>query len=57
MKNFFSQEINKALFPEETLLKNFVENTKIHKLNLSRVTEQALYSILDFMQVQNIESV
>lgn len=36
--------------------KNLVDLAKNRGLNLSRVTEQALSSILDYMQVQNIQS-
>ena len=37
------------------LSKKLVESAKIHNLNLSRVTEQALLSILDYMQISNIK--
>ncbi len=33
-----------------------MENAKKHALNLSRVTEQALSNILDYMETQNIKS-
>ena len=35
------------------LSKNLVEKARNHRLNLSRVTEQALNSILDYLQTQN----
>ncbi len=35
------------------LSRNPVERDRIHKLNLSRITEQALSSILDYVQPQN----
>ncbi len=38
------------------LSKILVEKAKNHNLNLSRVTEQALSSILDYMEFQNIHS-
>ena len=38
------------------LSKSLVEQAKIHKLSLSRVTEQALLSIIDYMAVQKINS-
>ena len=38
------------------LNRNLVERARIHKLNLSRITEQALSSILDYLQTQNTES-
>ena len=38
------------------LSKNLVERAKNHKLNLSKITEQALSSILDYMEAQNIET-
>ncbi len=38
------------------LSKTLVENAKKHALNLSRVTEQALSSILDYMETQNMKS-
>ncbi len=33
-----------------------VEQVRIHKLNMSRITEQALTSILDYLQTQNKET-
>ena len=36
--------------------KNLVENAKKRGLNLSRVTEQALSSILDYVETQNIQT-
>jgi hypothetical protein len=38
------------------LNKNLVERARNHKLNLSRITEQALNSILDYLQTQNNET-
>ncbi len=38
------------------LNKNLVEKAKKRNLNLSRVTEQALSSILDYMETQNNET-
>jgi hypothetical protein len=35
------------------LSKKLVEKARIHKLNLSRITEQALLSILDYLDTQN----
>ncbi len=35
------------------LSKNLVEQARKHKLNLSRITEQALNSILDYLNTQN----
>ncbi len=35
------------------LSKKLVKKTRIHKLNLSRITEQALTSILDYLETQN----
>jgi post-segregation antitoxin (ccd killing protein) len=37
------------------LNKILVEKARIHRLNLSRITEQALNSILDYLQTQNNE--
>ena len=34
------------------LSKNLVKKARIHKLNLSRITEQALTSILDYLETQ-----
>jgi post-segregation antitoxin (ccd killing protein) len=39
-----------------TLPQNLVEKARIHKLNLSRITEQALTSILDYLETQNNEA-
>ena len=39
-----------------TLPQNLIEQARIHKLNLSRITEQALNSILDYLQTQNTET-
>ncbi len=36
------------------LNKKLVEKARNHRLNLSRITEQALSSILDYMEAQNI---
>ena len=33
-----------------------VEKARIHRLNISRITEQALSSILDYLETQNIET-
>jgi hypothetical protein len=33
-----------------------VERARKHRLNLSRITEQALNSILDYMETQNLET-
>lgn len=38
------------------LSKNLVKKARIHKLNISRITEQALNSIINYLQTQNIES-
>ena len=38
------------------LNKILVEKARIHKLNLSRITEQALSSILDYLETQNIKT-
>jgi hypothetical protein len=35
------------------LTKKTVEKARFHKLNLSRITEQALISILDYLETQN----
>ena len=37
------------------LSKKVVERARFHKLNLSRVAEQALISILDYLETQNNE--
>ena len=37
------------------LSKNLVEKARNHRLNLSRITEQALSSILDYLETQNSE--
>jgi hypothetical protein len=61
---------NKAIFPRGKwhnrteskttvslyLERNLVERARNHKLNLSRITEQALSSILDYLETQNTES-
>ena len=39
-----------------TLPENLIEKTRNHRLNISRITEQALNSILDYLQTQNLES-
>jgi hypothetical protein len=38
------------------LNKILVEKARIHKLNLSRITEQALSSILDYLETQTIKT-
>ena len=38
------------------LHKILVEKARIHKLNLSKITEQALSSILDYLETQNIKT-
>ncbi len=35
--------------------RKIVEKDRNHRLNLSRITEQALYSILDYLEAQNNE--
>ena len=35
------------------LNRNLVEQARKHRLNISRITEQALSSILDYLQTQN----
>ena len=40
-----------------TLPSNLVERARIHKLNISRITEQALTSILDYLETQNRETI
>jgi hypothetical protein len=37
------------------LNRKLVERTRNHRLNLSRITEQALSSILDYLETQNME--
>ena len=37
------------------LSKNLLKKARNHRLNLSRITEQALYSILDYLETQNSE--
>ena len=37
------------------LSKDLVESARNHSLNLSRITEQALSSILDYLETQNIK--
>ncbi len=36
-----------------TLLPNLIERARKNKLNISRITEQALLSILDYLETQN----
>ena len=36
-----------------TLPPNLIEQARKHRLNISRITEQALSSILDYLQAQN----
>jgi len=38
------------------LSKNLVEKARIHKLNISRIMEQALFSIIDYLETQNNET-
>ena len=38
------------------LSRNLVERLKNHRLNLSRITEQALSSILDYLESQTIKT-
>ncbi|MBY9021641.1 MAG: hypothetical protein KGD67_11325 [Candidatus Lokiarchaeota archaeon] len=38
------------------LSKKTVERTRLHNLNLSRIAEQALISILDYLEPQNTKS-
>ena len=38
-----------------TLPQNLVEKARNHHLNISRIAEQALLSILDYMETQNIK--
>ena len=38
-----------------TLPKNMIEKARIHRLNLSRIAEQALSSILDYLETENIK--
>jgi hypothetical protein len=38
------------------LNKILIEKARIHKLNMSRITEQALSSILDYLETQNKET-
>jgi hypothetical protein len=37
------------------LSRNLVEKARNHRLNISRITEQALTSILDYLETQNIK--
>jgi hypothetical protein len=37
------------------LNRKLVEKARNHRLNLSRITEQALSSILDYLEAQNVE--
>ena len=39
-----------------TLPQNLLERARKRNLNISRITEQALTSILDYMETQNIET-
>jgi len=39
-----------------TLPKNLVERARKRNLNISRITEQALLSILDYLETQNNET-
>ena len=39
-----------------TLPQNLLEKARKRNLNISRITEQALTSILDYMETQNIET-
>jgi len=39
-----------------TLPINTVERARKHKLNISRITEQALLSILDYLETQNTQT-
>ena len=38
-----------------TLPQNLVEKARVHRLNISRITEQALKSIIDYFETQNTE--
>jgi post-segregation antitoxin (ccd killing protein) len=38
-----------------TLPQTLIEKARIHRLNISRITEQALSSILDYLETQNIK--
>ena len=40
-----------------TLPQKLIEKAKNQRLNISKVTEQALSSIIDYLQVQNTETV
>ena len=39
-----------------TLPIDLVEKARFHKLNISRITEQALFSILDYLETENTET-
>jgi post-segregation antitoxin (ccd killing protein) len=39
------------------LSKNLVKKARIHKLNISRITEQALLSVLDYLETQKRETI
>ena len=39
------------------LSRNLVKKARKHKLNLSKITEQALTSILDYLETQNNEKI
>lgn len=39
-----------------TLPRNLVEKARKHNLNISRITEQALSSILDYLEAQNTQT-
>ena len=39
-----------------TLLPKLVERARKHGLNISRITEQALLSVLDYLETQNNET-
>ena len=39
-----------------TLPKKLVERARKHKLNISRITEQSLTSVLDWLETQNTET-
>ena len=38
------------------LSKNLVEKARIHKLNISRIMEQTVFSIIDYLETQNNET-
>ena len=39
-----------------TLPINLIEKARKHKLNISKISEQALTSILDYLETQNVEN-